>query len=180
MSGTEAVEQRGRPGNPRLLVAVAGQGAALATALPVLLFRREEIAERLGVVGAVVGEAALIGAAAVVAALVVPRLRSVLPAGILLTLAGLLAAAGLTVMARTTGIAMFTAGGIMLAVAAAPVAGAPPHPAGTPTPARPTGSARCRGTGPRWPPARAGRWRPACSPPSPTAPRCGSRPRWRW
>ena len=116
----EAVEQRGRPGNPRLLVAVAVQGAALATALPVLLFRREEIAERLGVVGAVVGEAALIGAAAVVAALVVPRLRSVLPAGILLTLAGLLAAAGLGVMARTTGIAVFTAGGVMLAAGAAP------------------------------------------------------------
>ncbi|MYJ34645.1 MAG: ATP-binding cassette domain-containing protein, partial [Acidimicrobiaceae bacterium] len=120
MSGAETVEQRGRPGNPRLLVAVAGQGAALATALPVLLFRREEIAERLGVIGAVVGEAALIGAAAVVAALVVPRLRSVLPAGIMLALAGLLAAAGLAVMARTTGIAMFTAGGIMLAAGAAP------------------------------------------------------------
>ena len=116
----EAAEQRGRPGNPRLLVAVAVQGAALATALPVLLFRREEIAERLGVVGAVAGEAALIGAAAVVAALVVPRLRSVLPAGILLTLAGLLAAAGLAVMARTTGIAVFTAGGIMLAAGTAP------------------------------------------------------------
>ena len=120
MSGAEAGEQRGRPGNPRLLAAVAGQGAALATAPPVLLFRREEIAEHLGVVGAVVGEAALIGAAAVVATLVVPRMRNVLPAGIMLTLAGLLAAAGLAVMARTTGIAMFTAGGIMLAVGAAP------------------------------------------------------------
>ena len=120
MSGTEAVEQRGRPGNPRLLIAVAGQAAALASALPVLLFRREEIAERLGVVGAVVGEAALIGAAAVVAALVVPRMRSVLPAGIVLTLAGLLAAAGLAVMARTTGVAVFTAGGIMLAAGSAP------------------------------------------------------------
>ena len=85
-----------------------------------LLFRREEIAERLGVVGAVVGEAALIGAAAVVAALVVPRMRSVLPAGIVLTLAGLLAAAGLAVMARTTGVAVFTAGGIMLAAGSAP------------------------------------------------------------
>ncbi len=120
MSEAEEGEHRGRPGNPRLLVAVAVQGAALATALPVLLFRREEIAERLGVVGAVVGEAVLIGAAAVVAALVVPRLRSVLPAGVLLTLAGLLAAAGLAVMARTTGIAVFTAGGIMLAAGAAP------------------------------------------------------------
>ena len=118
--GEEADERRGVPGNPRLLVAVAGQGAALASALPVLLFRREEIAERLGVLGAVVGEAALIGVAAVVAALVVPRLRSVLPAGILLTLAGLLAAAGLAVMARTTDIAVFTAGGFMLAAGAAP------------------------------------------------------------
>ncbi len=120
MSEAEEGEHRGRPGNPGLLVAVAVQGAALATALPVLLFHREEIAERLGVVGAVAGEAALIGAAAVVAALVVPRLRSVLPAGVLLTLAGLLAAAGLGVMARTTGIAVFTAGGVMLAAGAAP------------------------------------------------------------
>ncbi|MCY4422152.1 MAG: ABC transporter ATP-binding protein [Acidimicrobiaceae bacterium] len=118
--GAEARERRGVPGNPRLLVAVAGQGAALASALPVLLFRREEIAERLGVLGAVVGEAALLGAAAVVAALVVPRLRSVLPAGILLALAGLLASAGLAVMARTTDIAVFTAGGLMLAAGAAP------------------------------------------------------------
>ena len=65
-----------------------------------LLFRREEIAERLGVIGAVVGEAALIGAVAVVAALVVPRLRDVLPAGVTLTLAGLVAAAGLTEVHR--------------------------------------------------------------------------------
>ncbi len=120
MSGAEDGEQRGRPGNPRLLIAVAGQAAALASALPVLLFRREEIAERLGVVGAVMGETALIGAAAIVAALMVPRLRSVLPAGVTLTLAGLLAAAGLAMMARTTGIAVFTAGGIMLAAGAAP------------------------------------------------------------
>ena len=118
--GEEAGERWGVPGDPRLLVAVAGQGAALASALPVLLFRREEIAERVGVLGAVVGEAALIGAAAVVAAMVVPRLRSVLPAGILLTLAGLVAAAGLAVMARTTDVAVFTVGGFMLAAGAAP------------------------------------------------------------
>ena len=118
--GGGAGEPRGVPGNPRLLVAVAGQGAALASVLPVLLFRREEIAERLGVLGAVVGEVTLLGAVAVVAALVVPRLRSVLPAGILLTLAGLLASAGLAVMARTTDIAVFTAGGFMLAAGAAP------------------------------------------------------------
>ena len=115
-----AGEWRGVPGNPRLLVAVAGQGAALASALPVLLFRRAEVAERLGVLGAVVGEATLIGAAVVVAALAVPRLRAVLPAGILLMLAGLLAAAGLGVMARTTHIAVFTAGGFMLAAGTAP------------------------------------------------------------
>ena len=118
--GRGAQERRGVPGNPRLLVAVAGQGAALASALPVLLFRRSEIAERLGVLGAVVGEAALLGAAAVLVALVVPRLRSVLPAGILLTLAGLLASAGLGVMARTTDVSVFTAGGLMLAAGAAP------------------------------------------------------------
>ncbi len=118
--GGGAGEPRGVPGNPRLLVAVAGQGAALASVLPVLLFRREEIAERLGVLGAVVGEVTLLGAVAVVAALVVPRLRSALPAGILLTLAGLLASAGLAVMARTTDIAVFTAGGFMLAAGAAP------------------------------------------------------------
>ena len=118
--GGEARERRGVPGDPRLLLAVAVQGAALASALPVLLFRREEVAERLGVIGAVVGETALLGAAAVVAALAVPRLRSVLPAGILLALAGLLAAAGLGVMARTTDIAVFTVGGLMLAAGAAP------------------------------------------------------------
>ena len=116
----EGDERRGVPGNPRLLVAVAGQGAALATALPVLLFRRTEIAERLGVVGAVGGEAALIGAAAVAAALVVPRLRSVLPAGTLLVLGGLVASVGLVLMAQTTDIAVFTAGGLMLAAGAAP------------------------------------------------------------
>ena len=101
-------------------MAVAVQGAALASALPVLLFRREEIAERLGVVGAVVGEASLIGAAAVAAALAVPRLRNALPAGVLLMLGGLLAAAGLAVMARTTDLAAFTVGGLMLAAGAAP------------------------------------------------------------
>ena len=113
-------ERRGVPGNPRLLVAVAAQGAALTSALPVLLFRREEIAERLGVLGAVVGEAALLGAATVAAALAVARLRNVLPAGILLALAGMLASAGLGVMAGTTDIAVFTAGGFMLAAGAAP------------------------------------------------------------
>lgn len=113
-------ERPGLPGNPRLLAAVAVQGAALATALPVLLFRREDVAERLGVLGAVAGETALIGAAAVLAALAVPRLRSALPAGMLLTLGGLLASAGLAVMARTTAVAAFTVGGLMLAAGAAP------------------------------------------------------------
>ena len=120
MSGEEAGEQRGRPGNPRLLVAVASPGAALASALPVLLFRREEIAERLGVLGAVVGEATLIGVAAVAAAVAVPRLRNVLPAGILLTLAGLLASASSALMARTIDVTTFTVAGMMLAVGAAP------------------------------------------------------------
>ena len=113
-------EPRGRPGNPRLLAAVGVQAAALASPLPVLLFRREEIAERMQVVGAVVGEVTLVGAAAVVAALVVPRLRNALPAGMLLALGGLLAAGGSFLMANTTDVAAFTAGGIMLAVGAAP------------------------------------------------------------
>ena len=115
-----ADERRGTPGNPRLLISICSQGAALATALPVLLFRREEIAERVGVLGAVAGEATLIGAAAVVAALAVARMRSVLPAGVLLMLGGLLASVGLALMARTTSVATFTAGGILLAAGTAP------------------------------------------------------------
>ena len=115
-----ADERRGFPGNPRLLVAVAVQGAALTTALPVLLFRREGVAERLGVLGSVVGEAALIGAAAVLAALAVLRLRNTMPAGMLLALGGLLTAVGLGVMARTTDVAVFTVGGLLLAAGAAP------------------------------------------------------------
>ena len=116
----EVAERRGRPGNPRLLAAVAWQGAALASVLPVLLFRRGEIAERLHVLGAVVGEVTLIGAATVVAALAVPRLRDKLPAGALLALGGLLAAAGLMVMAQTQDVTLFTAGGVLMAVGAAP------------------------------------------------------------
>ena len=60
-------EHRGRPGNPGLLIALSLQGAAVASPLPVLLFRRAEIAERLDRVGAMVGEMALLGAVAVVA-----------------------------------------------------------------------------------------------------------------
>ena len=104
----------------RLLAAVACQGAALASPLPVLLFRREEIAERLQLLGAVVGEVTLIGAVAVVAALAVPRLRNTLPAGAVLALGGLLASAGSGLMAGTTDVTVFTAGGMMLAVGAAP------------------------------------------------------------
>ena len=108
------------PGNPRLLVAVSSQGAALATAMPVLLFRRDEIAERVGVIGAVVGEAALVGAVAVAVAVAVPRLRNVLPAGALLMLGGILSSVGLVLMAQTTDLTVLTAGGIILAAGAAP------------------------------------------------------------
>ena len=113
-------EAEGRPGNPRLLAAVAWQGAALASPLPVLLFRREEIAERLDRLGAVTGEAALLGAVALVAALAVPWLRDKLPAGAMLMLGGLVAAAGLGLMAWTVELTLFTIGGVLLAVGAAP------------------------------------------------------------
>ncbi|MCY3910377.1 MAG: ATP-binding protein [bacterium] len=113
-------EAEGRPGNPRLLAAVAWQGAALASPLPVLLFWREEIAERLDRLGAVTGEIALIGAVAVVAALAVPLLRDKLPAGAMLMLGGLAAAVGLALMAWTVELALFTVGGVLLAMGAAP------------------------------------------------------------
>ena len=113
-------EPEGRPGNPRLLAAVSWQGAALASPLPILLFRRAEIAERLDRLGALTGEAALLGAVAVVAALIVPRLRDKLPAGMLLMLGGLVAAVGLGLMAWTIELTLFTVGGVLLAVGAAP------------------------------------------------------------
>ncbi|MDE0603221.1 MAG: ATP-binding cassette domain-containing protein [bacterium] len=113
-------EPEGRPGNPRLLAAVSWQGAALASPLPILLFRRAEIAERLERLGAVTGEAALLGAVAVVAALIVPRLRDKLPAGMLLMLGGLVAAVGLGLMAWTIELTLFTVGGLLLAVGTAP------------------------------------------------------------
>jgi len=92
----------------------------LASPLPVLLFQREEIAERLGRLGAVTGEAALLGAVAVVAALAVPRLRDKLPAGATLMLGGLAATVGLGLMAWTIELTLFTIGGVLLAVGAAP------------------------------------------------------------
>ena len=113
-------EAEGRPGNPRLLAAVAWQGAAIASSLPALLFWREEIAERLDRLGAVTGETALLGAVAVVAALAVPLLRDKLPAGAMLMLGGLAAAVGLGLMAWTVELTLFTIGGVLLALGAAP------------------------------------------------------------
>ena len=113
-------EPEGRPGNPGLLIAVAWQGAALASPLPVLLFQRQDIADRLHRLGAVTGEAALVGAVAVLAALAMPRLRDRLPAGLTLVLGGLVAAIGLGLMAWTVELAFFTVGGVLLALGAAP------------------------------------------------------------
>ena len=113
-------QRQGRPGNPRLLTAVCVQAAGLASSLPVLLFRRPEIAEHLDLLGAIVGEAALIGAVVVVAASSVPRLRDKIPAGTLLLLGGLIAALGLALMASTAQLATFVAGGVLLAVGSAP------------------------------------------------------------
>ena len=113
-------ELEGRPGNPRLLAAVSCQGAALASALPILLFRRADIAERLDRLGAITAEAALLGAVAVLVALVVPRLRDKLPAGITLMLGGLVTAVGLGLMAWTIELALFIIGGVLMAAGAAP------------------------------------------------------------
>ena len=113
-------ERQGRPGDPRLLTAVCVQAAGLASSLPVLLFRRPEIAEHLNLLGTIVGEAALIGAVAVPAALGTARLRDRLPAGALLLLGGLIAAAGLALMASTAKVGTFVAGGVLLAVGSAP------------------------------------------------------------
>ncbi|WP_420434908.1 ATP-binding cassette domain-containing protein [Candidatus Poriferisocius sp.] len=113
-------EPEGRPGSPRLLGAVACQGVALASPLPILLFKRVEIADRLDLLGAITTEAALLGAVAAVAALVVPRLRDKLPAGAMLMLGGLTAAVGLGLMAWTIELALFTVGGVLLAAGSAP------------------------------------------------------------
>ena len=113
-------ESEGRPGSPRLLTAVCGQGAALASPLPVLLFQRDDIADRLNRLGAFTGESALLGAVAVVTALAVPRLRDKLPAGLTLVLGGLVAAIGLGLMAWTVELTLFTVGGVLLAGGAAP------------------------------------------------------------
>lgn len=113
-------EPEGRPGNPHLLAAISWQGAALASPLPVLLFRRADIAERLDLLEPVTGETALLGAVAVVAALGVPRLRDKFPAGMLLMLGGLAAAVGVGLMAWTIDSVLFTLGGVLLAAGAAP------------------------------------------------------------
>ena len=113
-------EREGRPGNPRLLVAVCVQAAGSASVLPVLLFRRGEIAEHLNLLGAIVGEAALLGAVVVLAALAVPRLRDRLPAGSLLLLGGLASSAGLALMASTDQLGTFVVGGVLWALGTAP------------------------------------------------------------
>ena len=113
-------QRQGRPGNPRLLTAVSVQAAGLASALPVLLFRRTEIADHFNLLGAIVGEGALLGAVAVLAALGVPRLRDQLPAATLLAFGGLIAALGLALMASPTQLGTFVAGGVLLAVGSAP------------------------------------------------------------
>ena len=92
----------------------------MASPLPVLLFQREDIADRLNHPAAVTGEAALLGAVAVAAALAMPRLRDKLPAGLTLVLGGLVAAIALGLMAWTVKIALFTAGGALLALGSAP------------------------------------------------------------
>ncbi len=106
-----------REGKHRLLVAVAWQGAALASPLPVLLFGRGEISERLNHIGS---EIALVGVIAVVACLGMPRLRDKLPAGTVLMLGGLLASLGLVLMAWTVEFAWFFAGAALLAAGVAP------------------------------------------------------------
>ena len=113
-------EREGRPGNPRLLTAISLQAAGLASPLPVLLFRREEIAEHLNLLGAIVGEATLLGAVAVLAALGVPRLRDKFPAGALLFLGGLMAVVGLALMASADRLGPFVVGGVLLALGSAP------------------------------------------------------------
>ena len=113
-------EREGRPGKPRLLTAISLQAAGLASPLPVLLFRREEIAEHLNLLGAIVGEATLLGAVAVLAALGVPRLRDKFPAGALLFLGGLMAVVGLALMASADRLGPFVVGGVLLAFGTAP------------------------------------------------------------
>ncbi|WP_419841152.1 ATP-binding cassette domain-containing protein [Candidatus Poriferisodalis sp.] len=111
---------RARPAEARPLAAICCQAAALASPVPVLLFHREEMAERLGVLGALTGESLLIGTTALIAVLTVPRLRDRLPAGFLLLAGGVASAAGLALMAWTVQLTLFVAGGMLLAAGSAP------------------------------------------------------------
>jgi len=94
---------------------------AAISPLAVLLFSRVEIAERLDLLGAVVGETSLFAVVAVLSGLAAARTRSKLPAGVLLWLGALLAAIGLGLAAWTIDVNLFLVGGTLYAVGAGPV-----------------------------------------------------------
>ena len=104
----------------RALLAVALHGAAVAAPLPVLLFRRREIAVELNLIGAIESEAGLIGAVAVIAALAVPRLRGRVSAHVTLIAGAILSVAGLLIMTTASSGSSFLLGGILLAVGIGP------------------------------------------------------------
>lgn len=92
----------------------------MASPVSVVALRRRDLADRLDVIGGLVGETALIAVIAVIAAQLVPRLRSVLPAGVMLALGGTVAAVGLALMAWTIELTLFVVGGSLFAVGIAP------------------------------------------------------------
>ena len=110
----------GRPGNPRLLVAVALQASGLVSVLPVFLFHRVEIAQRLSLLGAIASEAVTFGIVTLVAGVLVCTVRDKIPAGMLCVLGGFVATAGLVTMTITTEATPFVVAGVLVAIGSAP------------------------------------------------------------
>ena len=113
-------EREAQPRHPRVLRGLALQAAAITAPLTVLLFWRVEVASRLDLLGALVGETVLFGWLAVGVAWVTVRTRNTMPAGSLLFMGGVVAAVGLALMAWTIQLNLFVVGGVLYVVGAAP------------------------------------------------------------
>ncbi|MGI9644555.1 MAG: ABC transporter ATP-binding protein [Ilumatobacteraceae bacterium] len=98
---------------------VASLGAVTAAPLPILLFRRPEVAAGIAVEGAVVVETATLGLVAALVAVAVPWLNRRVRSGRLVVGGGLLLAAGALVMGLVDQIGPFWVGGVLLAAGGA-------------------------------------------------------------
>ena len=78
-------ERETQPRHPRVLRGLTLQAAAITAPLTVLLFWRVEVASRLDLLGALVGETVLFGCLAVGVAWVTVRTRNTMPPGSLLS-----------------------------------------------------------------------------------------------